>query len=67
MHHGKCPVLIIVGENDLLMGAEQGKQARKAIAGSKLLILPTGHAAAIELPDKFNSAVLEFLSKVREG
>jgi 3-oxoadipate enol-lactonase len=61
----KCPVLIIVGENDAYMGVEQGKQAHEAIAGSKLLILPTGHASAIEAPDRFNSAVLEFLSGVR--
>lgn len=37
------------------------------IVGSKLVVLPTGHAAAIELPEKFNSAVLEFLSVVRGG
>jgi 3-oxoadipate enol-lactonase len=61
----KCPVLLIVGENDLYMGVEQGKQAREAIAGSKLVILPTGHAAAIELPKKFNPSVLEFLSGAR--
>jgi 3-oxoadipate enol-lactonase len=61
----KCPVLIIVGENDAYMGVEQGKQAHEAIAGSKLVILPTGHASAIEAPDRFNSAVLEFLSGVR--
>jgi 3-oxoadipate enol-lactonase len=61
----KCPVLLIVGENDLYMGVEQGKQAHEAITGSKLIILPTGHAAAIELPNKFNLAVLEFLSEVK--
>ena len=61
----KCPVLLIVGENDLFMGVEQGRQAHEAIAGSKLVVLPTGHAAAVELPEKFNSAVLEFLSEVR--
>jgi len=59
-----CPVLIIVGENDAYMGVEQGKQANEAIAGSKLVVLPTGHAAAIELPEKFNSAVLEFLTSI---
>ena len=53
------------GENDLYMGVEQGKATHEAIVGSKLIILPTGHAAAIELPDKFNSAVLEFLSAVK--
>ncbi len=61
----KCPVLLIVGENDSYMGIEQGERAREAIVGSKLVILPTGHAAAVELPEKFNSAVLEFLSGVR--
>jgi 3-oxoadipate enol-lactonase len=61
----KCPVLIIVGENDAYMGVEQGKQAHEAIAGSKLVILSTGHASAIEAPDRFNAAVLEFLSGVR--
>ena len=60
----KCPVLLIVGENDGFMGVDQGKLAQKAIVGSKLAIFPSGHAAAIELPDKFNSAVMEFLSKL---
>lgn len=63
----KCSVLLIVGQNDSIMGVEQGKQTHKAIVGSKLVILPTGHAAAIELPEKFNSAVLEFLSKAKEN
>lgn len=59
----KCPVLIIVGEHDFYMGVEQGKQAQQAIAGSELVIMPTGHAAAIEAPDRFNAAVLDFLSR----
>lgn len=63
----KCPVLLIVGENDLFMAAEQGKQAQEAIAGSKLVVLPSGHAAAIEVPKEFNSAVLNFLSEIRRG
>ena len=61
----KCSVLLIVGENDRYMGVEQGKHVHEAIAGSKLVILPTGHAAAVELPEKFNSTVLEFLLEVR--
>lgn len=59
-----CPTLLIVGEHDSYMGVEQGKQAQQAIAGSELVILPTGHAAAIEAPDRFNAAVLDFLSRV---
>jgi 3-oxoadipate enol-lactonase len=63
----KCPILLIVGKNDRYMGVEQGKHIREAIAGSKLVILPTGHAAAVELPEKFNSTVLEFLLEIRPG
>jgi pimeloyl-ACP methyl ester carboxylesterase len=60
----KCSVLLVVGENDQYMGVEQAKQAHEAIVSSKLVILPTGHAAAVELPERFNAAVLEFLSEV---
>jgi len=63
----KCPVLLIVGENDAYTGVEQGQRAQEAIVGSRLVVLPTGHAAAIELPERFNSAVLEFLSGIRGG
>ena len=63
----KCPVLLIVGENDQYMGVEQGRQAHQAIPGSKLVILPTGHAAAIELPERFNSAVSGFLSSIEKS
>jgi pimeloyl-ACP methyl ester carboxylesterase len=57
----KCPALLIAGENDQYMGIDQAKQARERIIGSKIVILPTGHAAAIEMPDKFNAVVFEFL------
>ncbi len=57
----KCPVLIIAGEHDANMGPEQGKQLQNAIAGSKLVVLPTGHAAAVEAPEQFNAAVLDFI------
>jgi 3-oxoadipate enol-lactonase len=61
----KCPVLLIVGENDRVQRIEQAKQAQEMIANSKLVILPTGHASAIEAPEEFNSAVLNFLSGIR--
>ena len=59
----QCPVLLIVGMHDIYMGVDQGKLAQKAIAGSELVILPAGHAAAIETPEKFNAATLEFIRK----
>ena len=61
----KCPVLIIVGEYDAIAGVDQGKLTQKAMAGSKLAIFPTGHASPIELPDRFNSVVINFLSGLR--
>ncbi|MFH1639116.1 MAG: alpha/beta hydrolase [Chloroflexota bacterium] len=60
------PVLIIVGENDAHMGPEQGKKAQEAIPGSKLVVLPTGHASPIEEPEQFNSALLEFINEVKK-
>jgi 3-oxoadipate enol-lactonase len=63
----KCPVLLIIGSKDPNVGVEQGKKAHEEMAGSKLVILPTGHATAIELPDKFNLAVTEFLSELKQG
>jgi pimeloyl-ACP methyl ester carboxylesterase len=62
----KCPVLLIIGSNDPNVGVEQGEKTHKEIAGSELVILPTGHATAIESPDQFNSAVIEFLSELRQ-
>lgn len=63
----RCPTLLIVGEHDFYMGVEQGKLAQQAIAGSELVVLPTGHAAAIEAPERFNAVVLDFLSRVESA
>ena len=60
-----CPVLLIMGTEDPNLSVEQGKKAQEEIAGSKLIILPTGHATPVELPDRFNSAVMEFLSSLK--
>lgn len=59
-----CPTLIIVGENDSVMGPEQGKQVQQAIPNSKLAVVAAGHASAIERPDQFNTVVLDFISEV---
>jgi 3-oxoadipate enol-lactonase len=60
----RCPVLIITGDKDLHMTLAQAALVHREIVGSKLVVLPTGHASAIESPQKFNSAVLEFLSRL---
>ena len=58
----KCPTLIIAGEHDGFSGPEPARAGQKLIAGSKLVVMPTGHASAIEQPDEFNKAVLDFLA-----
>ncbi len=60
----KCPVLIIAGEFDNYMGPKQAGELQAAIPGSKLLVLPTGHASMIEAPDQFNKAVIDFIKSV---
>jgi len=60
----ECPVLLIVGEFDREMFIEGAENIHKALPGSKMVVLPTGHAGSIELPDKFNSAILDFLSEI---
>jgi len=62
----KCPTLIIGGESDSLMGAEGAKATHELIPGSQLVVMPTGHASAIEKPNEFNSAVLNFLVGLRD-
>jgi len=61
----KCPVLIIFGENDGFMSMDAIKAMQKAISNSRLKVLPAGHAAAIETPQMFNVAVLDFISQLK--
>ena len=60
----KCPVLIIAGELDAYMDEAAAKTLQAAIPGSEMHLLPTGHASAIEAPERFNGVVLEFLARV---
>ena len=57
-----CPALVIGGESDGLMGAESARATQELIPGSQLKVMATGHAAAIEKPEEFNSTVLGFLA-----
>lgn len=59
-----CPVLIVAGEQDAFMPLESLRAMHAALRSSRLEILPTGHAAALEAPDEFNRIVLDFLANV---
>jgi 3-oxoadipate enol-lactonase len=60
----RCPTLIIGGESDGLMGTDSARAGQAVIPGSKLKIMPTGHASYIEQPEEFNATVLEFLASL---
>lgn len=59
-----CPVLIIAGERDSFMAVSEAKSMERAIGDATVTILPTGHAAAIESPQAFNQAVLDFMERL---
>jgi 3-oxoadipate enol-lactonase len=60
----ECPVLIIAGDRDSFMAVDEARAMKKAIPDASVVVLPTGHAAAIEAPQAFNRAVLEFTSRL---
>jgi pimeloyl-ACP methyl ester carboxylesterase len=60
------PTLIITGGADTLIPVSDSEAMAKAIAGSKLVIIPdTAHLSNVENPEAFNAAVRDFLGKVR--
>jgi len=60
----RCPVLFIAGEKDATASPEIVRKAQARVPGSRLIVLPTGHASMFELPDQFDAAVLDFLASV---
>jgi len=61
----ECPVLMIAGDGDTLMGGSVAEHMKKAIGNARLKILHTGHLSAIEDPEKFNRAVLNFMQDLQ--
>jgi len=59
----RCPVLIIAGDKDGFMSLDVVKSMEKSIENSSSIVFSTGHAAAIEVPEQFNRAVLDFLNE----
>jgi 2-hydroxymuconate-semialdehyde hydrolase len=60
----KRPTLIIAGAHDPLREPGYAQELQKEIAGSKLVVFDeAGHFPHIDLPDAFNAAVIDFLSR----
>ncbi|MFP4446912.1 MAG: alpha/beta fold hydrolase [Desulfosudaceae bacterium] len=59
-----CPTLVIAGEQDSFMSREMARSMEQALPRVETVIFPTGHAAALEMPDRFNRVVLDFLASL---
>ncbi len=60
------PTLIITGSADTLIPPSESEVMQKAIAGSKLVVIPdAAHLSNVENPDAFNAAVGEFIKKLK--
>ena len=60
----KLPTLIMVGEQDMGTPVEVSKEIHKKIPDSELVIIPSAaHLSNLEQPERFNTALLDFLDK----
>ena len=58
------PTLVMAGEEDTVYPPELARAMAKRIPGAELLMFErTGHLANLEQPERFNKAVLDFLSR----
>lgn len=58
----QAPTLLLFGANDPVISARKdGQVAARSIPGSRLVVLPCGHAPFAEVPDQFLDQVQPFL------
>jgi pimeloyl-ACP methyl ester carboxylesterase len=62
------PTLVITGDQDQLVPAENSRNLAVKIPNANLVMIEgAGHSVFIERAEEFNQAVIEFLTTVREG
>jgi pimeloyl-ACP methyl ester carboxylesterase len=61
----RVPTMVVCGEEDVLTPPSEAHAMAKAIAGSRLAIVPkAGHLANLENPEPYNRVLLEFVGSV---
>jgi pimeloyl-ACP methyl ester carboxylesterase len=61
------PTLVVVGEEDELAPPADAQAMADAVPGARLVTIPkSGHLTAVETPDEFNAAMLDFLGSLPE-
>lgn len=64
----RAPTLVLVGDQDLLNPPPESEVLAKRIPGARLRVLRGGgHGFLWEIPERFNTAVLDFTSRVDAG
>jgi pimeloyl-ACP methyl ester carboxylesterase len=58
----KVPTLIIVGENDKAAPRALGERIRDGISGSRLEMVPGGHASPVEQPQAVTALIQQFVA-----
>jgi len=60
-----CPVLIVVGEEDVVTPPAISRDMHRAIPGSSIVTIPgAGHLPSLEQPAAFNAALTHFLARL---
>lgn len=63
-----CPSLVIVGEHDFICGPEWNRPIASAIHNARYIQIPdAGHVPQYEQPDRFRTALIEWLAATRDG
>lgn len=60
----KMPVLVLAGEEDILIPVRLSRRLHDAIPGSAWKTVPGGHACLWETPEPFNTAYLDYIKAV---
>lgn len=59
-----CPVLVIHGADDAIIGVETGEEVARITGGSLLRMEGSGHVPMVRDPVKVNLALFDFISRV---
>ena len=62
-----APTLVLVGEEDIIIPVKMSEKLAAGIPNSEMVVLEGGgHGFLIEIPERFNQAVMDFLTKVEK-
>jgi 3-oxoadipate enol-lactonase len=63
LHRIQTPTMVVAGEKDAIIRADEARSMADAISGSRFVQIPdSGHLSNLENPEEFNRALLGFLA-----